>query len=124
MLTRRMNGQTLEICDGAGQVVLSISEELQDGMLHMAVAGQLKNEAAHEFEDELMAAFSACPRLVLHFDQVDYIASMALRSLLNVQRMVDEAEDASMVLRGVGPQVMAVFKGSGFSEILQIETED
>ena len=122
MGTRRMNNQVLEVCDDTGAVILSMAEELRDGVLCMALAGQLKNEAAHEFEDELMAALSVCGRLSLDFQDVTYIASMALRSLLSVQQMIDEMDGANMVLQRIQPAVMEVFQTSGLSEILQIES--
>lgn len=123
MGTRRMNNQVLEVCDSGGGVILSMAEELRDGVLCMELAGQLKNEAAHDFEDELMAALSVCGKLSLDFGQVTYIASMALASLLSIQQMIDEMDGAGMVLRNVRPEVMEVFQSSGFSEILQIQEE-
>ena len=59
MNTRRINGDTLEILNGEN-VITSLSEKLIDNKMHIVVSGEIKNEVAHEFEDELMAAFSVC----------------------------------------------------------------
>lgn len=123
MNKRRMNGKILEVCGGDGGLLFSLGEELRDGALHMALRGQLKNEAAHEFEDELMAALSVCRQIVLHLEGVSYMAGMALRSLLYVQQMVDEMEDASLVVADASPQVLEAFREMGFLEIIRVETE-
>lgn len=123
MKIRRMNNNVLEICDEDENVILAIAEELVDGKLKITLSGEIKNEIAHEFEDEVMAALSVCPSLIIDFSKVTYIASFALKSLLSVQQMIDEMDNSSMVLIHVSEEVMSIFKESGFSEILMIEYE-
>lgn len=123
MKIRRMNNNVLEICDEDSNVILAIAEELVDGKLKITLSGEIKNEVAHEFEDEVMAALSVCPNLIIDFSKVTYIASFALKSLLSVQQMIDEIDNSSMVLIHVSKEVMSIFKESGFSEILMIENE-
>lgn len=123
MQTRRINNAVLEICGEDQNPILSISEEVVDETMHIRLKGELRNEVAPEFEDEIMAALSVCPQIVLDFSKVTYIASMALRSLLTVQRMIDEMAGASVTLTHITPVVMEVFVESGFSEILAISTD-
>ncbi len=124
MKTRRMNNNVLEICDENGIAILSIEEKLSDeSSMIIKISGEIGNEVAHEFEDEVMAALSVCKNLVLDLEKVSYIASMALRSLLSVQQMIDEIENSSMVLSRVSPEVLNIFKESGFSDILAIEAD-
>ena len=120
MNIRRMNNNILEICDENKTVILSIEEYFNGQELVIELAGEIKNEVAHEFEDELMAALSVCPKLVLNIEKVTYIASIALKSLLSVQQMIDEIEDSSMILSHVSSEVMGIFNETGFSDILQI----
>lgn len=77
---------------------------------------------ALEFEDEVMAALTVCHKLRLDFSGVSYIASTVLRTLLSVQQLIDNIDDAEMTLTGVTGEVMETFKDSGFSEILEIES--
>lgn len=123
MKTRRMNNNVLEICDEKEQVILAIAEEVTDNTMKITLNGEIINEVAHEFEDEVMAALSVCPRLELNFEKVTYIASMALRSLLSAQQMIDDIDGSCMVLTHVSPEVMNILKESGFSDILEIEGE-
>ncbi len=121
MKKRRMNNGVLEICDEDDQVILSIAESLRDGTMCMELSGQIRNEVAYEFEDEVMAALTVCPSILIKLENVSYIASMALRSLLSVQQVIDDMEGASMTLVDVSPEVMEILKESGFSEILTVE---
>ena len=64
MKTRRMNNNVLEICDESNNVILSIAEEVkEDNTMFISLRGEIVNEVAHEFEDEVMAALSVCKKL-------------------------------------------------------------
>lgn len=123
MRSRRMNNNVLEICREDGQVILSLSEIIEGETLTMFLSGQITNDTAHEFEDEVMAALTVCRRIVLDFAGVTYIASMAMRSLLSAQQIVDEMEDSSIVLTKIQPPVMEILEESGFTDILTIEKD-
>ncbi len=120
MNTRRMNGDTLEILNG-DTVILSVCEKLADDEMHIEVSGEIKNEVAHEFEDELMAAFSVCNVVKLDLSQVTYIASLALRALLSVQQIIDENDASSLVITNLSAEVREAFETSGFLDILNVE---
>ncbi len=120
MNTRRMNGDTLEILNGE-ELIISLSEKLIDDEMHIVVTGEIKNEVAHEFEDELMAAFSVCKIVKLDLSKATYIASIAMRALLSVQQIIDENDDSSLVITSVSPEVKEMFETSGFIDILNIE---
>lgn len=122
MKTRKVNGNALEIYDENNNFILSIDEKVSaDKCMLISLSGEIKNEVAHDFEDEIMAALSVCKKIEIDFEKVTYIASMALRSLLSVQQIIDEMNEAQMILKKISPEVMSVFKESGFSEILEIE---
>lgn len=124
MKMRRMNNNVLEICDENSNIVLSITENISEGeTMIITLTGEIRNEVAYEFEDEVMAALSVCKKIELDFEKVSYIASMALKSLLSIQRMIDEIENSSMVLTHVSSEVMTILKETGFSDILEIEAE-
>ena len=122
MNTRRMNGKTLEILVD-GQVAIALTEELVDGQMHIGVSGEIKNEVALEFEDELMAAFTVCQVVQLDLSKVTYIASIAMRALLAVQQIVDENEGADLVISKISKEVREMFETSGFLDILHIIEE-
>ena len=117
-----MNGKTLEILVD-GQVAIALTEELVDGQMHIGVSGEIKNEVALEFEDELMAAFTVCQVVQLDLSKVTYIASIAMRALLAVQQIVDENEGADLVISKISKEVREMFETSGFLDILHIIEE-
>ena len=122
MITREMVDGVLEILlDGTR--VLCIREQMKDDIFYMEAEGEIRNEVAHEFEDELMAAVSVCRKIRLDLSKITYLASGALRSLLSVQQIIDEQEGAEMILVHVSEPVMEALKESGFEEILFIEED-
>ena len=86
MKIRRMNNNVLEICDEDANVILAIAEELVDSKLKITLSGEIKNEVAHEFEDEIMTAFSVMKKIKLDFSKATYIGSLALKALLSLQQ--------------------------------------
>ena len=122
MITREMVDGVLEILlDGTR--VLCIREQMKDDIFYMEAEGEIRNEVAHEFEDEIMAAVSVCRKIRLDLSKITYLASGALRSLLSVQQIIDEQEGAEMILVHVSEPVMEALKESGFDEILFIEED-
>lgn len=120
MNTRRINGDALEISNGEN-VIISLSEKLVDDVMYIVMSGEIRNEVAHEFEDELMAAFSVCNVVRVDMSKVTYIASIAMRALLSVQQIIDENDSASLVITGISPEVREIFETLGFVDILNIE---
>ena len=120
MNTRRMNEGILEIVKD-DKVVMSLSEKMDGDAMVIKVFGELVNEVSHEFEDELMAAFSVCDTVKVDFSETKYIASIAMRALLNVQQIIDENDNAALIITALSPKVKEVFEESGFMDILCIE---
>ncbi len=120
MNTRRMNGDTLEVLINDA-VIISVKEEMIDDEMHIIISGEIKNEVAHEFEDEIMAAFSVCKVVKVDLSKVTYIASIAMRALLSVQQIIDENDENILIITGISPHVIDMFEVSGFLDILNIE---
>lgn len=57
--------------------------------------------------------------LILDFADIDYISSIGLRVVLELQKRISDS--GSMKLINVVPAVMDVFKMTGFTNILSIE---
>lgn len=121
MKIRRMNGKVLEICDEKENLIMSVAESLKNSVISISVSGEIRNDVAHEFEDEVMAAFSVCPVIEIDLSQTTYIASLALKALLSVQQIVDETDGTSMTVLNLSPEVKRIFEESGFIDILCVE---
>ena len=121
MNQRRMNNGVLEILDKDDQVIMAIREVAENGGMTIAVAGKIRNDVAHDFEDELMAVVSVCPRLLIDMSKTEYIAGMALRSLLFVQQNIDNM-NGEMRCK-ISSQIKPDFEEAGLMEILNIIEE-
>jgi len=120
MSKRYMVGDTLKIC-ADDQVLLSVRESMdEDGML-MKLSGLLRNEIAHDFEDELMTVFSVVDKVRLDLAEVRYVGSVAMKALLSVQQMIDENDDKSFRIVALSGEVKDVFEEAGFMELFDIE---
>ncbi len=121
MFSRKINNNMLELLDERNSVILSIKEELINDTFLLTLSGQMRNETAHDFEDELTAAVSVYPKVVIDLASVDYIASMSMKALLSVQQIMDEIDGASLTLTNVSDNVMNTLKEFGFDDMLLIE---
>lgn len=121
MISRKINNGVLELYDSEGKIVMTIEEKVKDNIIDIFVSGEIKNNVAHEFEDEIMAAFSVFHNITINLSKTTYIASLALRSLLSLQQMIDDIPNSKMIICGVSSQIKQAFIESGFYDILYIE---
>ena len=120
MSKRKMNGDTLEIYSDSG-LVIKLREKMINDTMNIEVLGEIRNDVAHDFEDEVMAVFSVCNKVRIDMSGVTYIASLAMRSLLSLQQIIDENEGAVLSIANLSVPVKEAFDSSGFAEILNIE---
>lgn len=116
---RRINNSILEILGSDSKVIFAMEESLKNGVFILKLRGEIKNEVAYEFEDELLAVLLACEKVELDFEKVSYVASMALKTLLLAQQMIDERKNVSMTITGVSDNVLKEFKKAGFMNLLE-----
>lgn len=116
---RRIKNNILEICGVDSEVIFSMEEDLKNGVFVIKLHGEIKNEVAYEFEDELMAVLLVCKKVELDFRNVSYVASMALNTLLKAQQMIDERKNVSMSITGVSDNVLKELKKAGFMNLLE-----
>ena len=117
---RRINGNLLEICDAAGNAMLTLEEQMQGDMFCIYASGEIRNEAAYELEDEIMAALSVGKSVAIEMSNVTYIASVALHCLSAVQQKAAISENADLVLVNLSPQVQTIFEEAGISDFFNI----
>ncbi len=59
-------------------------------------------------------------RLVIDMSETEYISSMGLRTIFEIQKLVQKAGGV-LAVRNVQPMVQKVFEITGFADILNIE---
>ena len=87
--------------------------------LTVELEGRLDTVAAPELEEQIEPALEGVEKLIIDLENLEYISSAGLRVMLTTMQTMEE--QGEMIVRNVGPDVMEVFKLTGFAGILNIE---
>lgn len=88
-------------------------------MLEAKVEERLDTSTSPALEKELSANLDGITQLVIDFENLEYISSAGLRTLLSLQKVMNK--QGRMVVRKANEAVMEVFEITGFVDILTIE---
>lgn len=122
MKRREIQKATLNVLDGNEQI-LSIQEIILKDKIIYVISGELRNNVAHDFEDEIIAGLTACDNIEIDFSQVTYIASFAMKALLDVQQIFDKQENGRLIIKNVSPKIMEEFETMGFDSLFEFINE-
>lgn len=98
---------------------MTIEKNLNGTELEMSLSGRMDTSTAPQFEEELKANISGVTKLILNFEQLEYISSAGLRVILAAQKIMNK--QGEMVIRNVNEVISEVFEITGFLDILTIE---
>ena len=85
----------------------------------ISIDGRIDTNTAMEFGEQVNDALDNIENLILDFSNVEYISSLGLRAILEIQkRMISQG---TMKVVNANQSVMDVFNMTGFSKILTIE---
>ena len=85
----------------------------------ISVDGWIDTNTAMEFGEQVNDSLDNIENLILDFSNVEYISSLGLRAILEIQkRMISQG---TMKVVNANQAVMDVFNMTGFSKILTIE---
>ena len=87
--------------------------------LTVAVEGRLDTTSSPKLEGELRSAYDSISDLTIDLSNLTYISSAGLRVLLSAQKVMNKK--GHMTICNVRPEIMDVFKITGFLSILNIE---
>lgn len=118
---RQMKDDTLVITGEDGEAVFYIREKILNDCILFELSGELKNEIAYEFEDELEAVLTVQHRVRIDLSRVTFIASAGLHTLLHAQQFVDKTADGSMVICGLSSNAAETFENNGFMELFRFD---
>ncbi len=98
---------------------MTITKKQNGTELEVALEGRLDTVTAPELENELKNSLDGVTALTLDFEELEYISSAGLRTLLSVYKLL--YRKGSMKIINVNDIVREVFDVTGFSDILNIE---
>lgn len=100
-------------------MTIEIKEE--SGKIHVHIEGRLDTVNSREFERQIIPLTeNPRPDIVIDCTKFDYISSSGLRQFLILQKAV-MAQEGSLVIKAMKPEIMEVFEMTGFSGIFTIE---
>jgi anti-sigma B factor antagonist len=100
---------------------MDITETKHDQYSVFKLNGRLDSNTAMGFEQKLFESIeNGAQRLILDFQELDYISSAGLRVILKATKSLKSA-DGKLVLCAMQDYVKEVFEISGFDSFLPIE---
>ena len=99
---------------------LSITKNTDGQTLTADITGRIDTATAPEFDSGINSSLDGITKVVLNFEQVEYISSSGLRALLSLHKAMT-AKDGELVIRKPTEMVTEVFDVTGFADILNIE---
>ncbi len=102
---------------------MKITQTTNGDQVLVAVEGSLDSSESHKLENVLNDILNGKRvNLVIDFSKLEYLSSSGLRVLLGAQKMTNESI-GNLVIKNVNPDIMEIFKLTGFSDFLNIESE-
>ena len=99
---------------------MNITKTTLGDKIILALEGRLDTITSPQLQTELLNAIDEGDYVELDFQQLSYVSSAGLRVLLLGQKKA-AAKKGTMVLKHVSPEIMDIFKMTGFAKILKIE---
>ena len=95
---------------------------LEDGRLTVVLTGEIDHHCAKEYITSIGAKIEAyTPNVcVLDFADVSFVDSSGIAVVINALRSMTQIE-GKLLLSGISPQPMRVFKASGIDKLVEIK---
>lgn len=95
---------------------------LQDGRLTVALTGEIDHHCAKSYISGIAAKIEAyTPDIcILDFREVTFMDSSGIAVVINALRAMSQIE-GRLVLAGISPQPMKVFRASGIDKLVEIK---
>jgi anti-sigma B factor antagonist len=95
-------------------------EKIQNGAeLNLKVVGRLDTTTAPQLEAEFKDSLTWVTKLVLDFENLEYLSSAGLRVILGAQKTMNK--QGEMIIKNVNETINEIFEVTGFIDILTIE---
>lgn len=98
---------------------MTIDKKVNGTELVMSISGRMDTSTAPQFEAELKSGLDGVEKLVLDFENLEYVSSAGLRVILTAQKIMNK--QGEMVIKNVSEVISEVFEITGFVDILTIE---
>lgn len=100
---------------------MTIEKKENGNEIILRPAGRLDTTTAPQFEEQINAVSKDAERLILDFQELEYLSSAGLRVLLSAHKGFMKRGSGEMIIRHVNETIQEVFEVTGFMEIFNIE---
>ncbi len=98
---------------------MRIQEISEEGYIRLDPEGKIDTSSAQEFQNAILGAFQKTDNVVVNLEGVDYLSSIALRTILTGQKTA-KGRGGSFAVINVSSPVMDIFRVVGFDKIIEI----
>lgn len=95
---------------------------LEEGRLTVALTGEIDHHRAKGYIQAIAGKIEAyTPQIcILDFSEVTFVDSSGIAVVINALRAMNQIE-GQLLMAGIGPQPMKVFRASGIDKLVQIK---
>ena len=97
---------------------MQIDSEINNGILTISPKGSIDYVTAPELDEVIESNAPGVEEIIIDMKDVPYIASAGLRSILNVDELMEDKKGVK--LKNVNNDVMSILQMSGFLDVLNI----
>ncbi len=97
---------------------MKLNTNFEEKTCTISIEGSIDALTALELEKAVNDAAPKCVKMILDMSKVDYISSGGLRVVVGANHTVGKG---NMILRGLAPNVLEIFRLTGFTKYLIIE---
>ena len=101
--------------------MLNVEKKLDNGVLLIALEGELDTLSSPDFEDMLEPLLDEAQSLTLDFEKLEYISSAGLRVLLAAEQALEEKGAEKVRVVNMNSTIRNIFEITGFTDVLAVE---
>ena len=103
-----------------GETVLTVKEVVQGNEANLYLAGNCRNDTYNYIRQELRTLYTADKTIVVHCDEVKYLANKIMIVLAETLTGIENLERGSLELRGVSLPVQKDLESIGMLNMLVV----
>lgn len=100
---------------------MKIEKKNNGNEVTLLLTGRLDTTTAPQLEAEINASLPDAQKMILDFQELEYLSSAGLRVLLGTHKAFMKRGDGDLLIRHVNETIQEVFEITGFLDILNIE---
>lgn len=99
---------------------MELNSQIKNNEMTIFIKGQVDTNTAPELEKEAFKEAGKIDKIVLNFENVDYVSSAGLRVILSIYKKQNE-KNKELVLEKVNSDVLTILEMTGFTSFLTIK---